>query len=120
MSTAAEGHDIQIANLFISSLHIRSKLVRKLGSTAGQHGQQELILNDLSQILSHLPDSAFNANGSSMISKIRDIGAAYLEELELTATTTSTTNLGNEKMTMILRRLDDLDCWNNVHFIAHP
>jgi hypothetical protein len=121
-SMATDGHDTQVANLFITSLHIQTNLLRRFGLSKARRGQYEVILSDLLQILSQLAVASFNANGSSLIPKIRDIAAAYLEEAGFQGSPINPTclYLGNELLLKMFQRLDDLDCWNNILFIAHP
>ncbi|KAM0273539.1 hypothetical protein ACHAQH_008288 [Verticillium albo-atrum] len=103
-----EGHDAQVVNIFITSLHIRSNLLEKFGSTPGSHEEHQRIVDDLLEILYHLPQAVFDANGSSLVPKIRDIGAAYLEQVQ------TFQGMGDdvkEKMDRLSRKLHDLDCW---------
>ncbi|KAM0516882.1 hypothetical protein ACHAO3_007815 [Verticillium nonalfalfae] len=103
-----EGHDAQVVNIFITSLHIRSNLLEKFGSTSGSHEEHQRIVDDLLEILYHLPQAVFDANGSSLVPKIRDIGASYLEQAQ------KIQGMGDdvkEKMERLSRRLHDLDCW---------
>jgi hypothetical protein len=113
-----EGHEVQIANLFITSLHIRSNLLQKLDPTQKSVLEHQKIVDDLLEILYHLPQAVFNANGSSVVPKIRDIGAAYLEQVERGH------RIGHAdgdsprgKLERVLRKLDDLDCWQGLGFV---
>ncbi|KAL4778285.1 hypothetical protein BJX76DRAFT_362888, partial [Aspergillus varians] len=123
-STATDGHDTQVANLFVTSLHIRSNLVQKFGTPVSKLDLHKRIVDDLVEVLYHLPDTAFNANGSMLIPKIRDIGAAYVEQIRLQDAAqgggSALSYPEEEKVERILRRLDDLDCWKNVLFVAQP
>lgn len=114
-------HDVQIANLFITSLHIRSNLIQKFGlPNGGCSEEHQRIVDDLLEILYHLPQAIFNANGSSLVPKIRDIGAAYLEQVHIgdTALGHQGQNVAGgsprDKLEKLLRKLDDLDCWQGV------
>jgi len=78
-ATVTEGHDSQIANLFVTSLNIRSNILQKFGPTEDTPKEHGKIIDDLLEILYHLPSTVFHANGSSLVPKIRDIGAAYLQ-----------------------------------------
>lgn len=80
--SVTQGHEVQIANIFITSLHVRSNLLQKLDPSWRSILEHQRIVDDLLEILYHLPQPVFNANGSSVVPKIRDIGAAYLEQVE--------------------------------------
>ncbi|KAL4737132.1 hypothetical protein BDV11DRAFT_207044 [Aspergillus similis] len=86
-TTATPGHDVQIANIFVTSLYVRSNLLQQFApSTAPEHqdGHQGIV-GDLLEVLKHLPREILEANGYSLIPKIRDIGGAYLEVLRVHA-----------------------------------
>ncbi|KXJ85540.1 hypothetical protein Micbo1qcDRAFT_110722, partial [Microdochium bolleyi] len=76
---ATMGHDAQIANLFITSLFVRSNILQLFGSSSRDEHQR--LVSDLLEILHHLPRVTLEANGCSLVPKIRDIGGAYLSEL---------------------------------------
>ncbi|KAL4969910.1 Zn(II)2Cys6 transcription factor [Aspergillus stella-maris] len=82
---ATRGHDVQIANIFITSLYVRSNLLQQFGtlSDTGNMEEHQRIVSDLLEVLCHLPQETLEANGYSLIPKIRDIGAAYLEVLKV-------------------------------------
>ncbi|ESU17681.1 hypothetical protein FGSG_11056 [Fusarium graminearum PH-1] len=116
-----EGHDVQIANLFVTSLNIRSNILQKLGPTEESAQEHQRIVDDLLEILYHLPHAVFDANGSSLVPKIRDIGAAFLEQTQLG------NNVGQlemeaarTKLERLLRKLDDLDCWQGIGEVDLP
>lgn len=103
-------HDVQIANIFITSLHIRSNLLQRLKPTRDSVPEHQKLVDDLLEILYHLPQAVFNANGSSVVPKVRDIGAAYLEQVE----GHSDGDSARGKLERVLRKLDDLDCWQGL------
>ncbi|KAL2815209.1 hypothetical protein BDW59DRAFT_153975 [Aspergillus cavernicola] len=82
---ATPGHDVQIANIFVTSLYVRSNLLQQFGTSSSVQNQKEhrSIVSDLLEVLYHLPQPILEANGYSLIPKIRDIGAAYLEVLQI-------------------------------------
>ncbi|KAL4767000.1 hypothetical protein BDW60DRAFT_227090 [Aspergillus nidulans var. acristatus] len=86
-ATATPGHDVQIANIFITSLYVRSNLLQQFApSTAPEHQEEhQRIVSDLLEVLNHLPREILEANGYSLVPKIRDIGGAYLELLRVHA-----------------------------------
>ena len=105
------GTDVQVANLYITQLHIRSNLLEQLellakrqsDLTASQSifSQRQSIVEDLLEILSHMPRETLEANGHSLVPKIRDIGAALLDEVRMT----DGSQLANEQARTDLRRL---------------
>lgn len=111
-STATPCHDIQIVNIFITSLHIRSNLLQNLGAAGDDITEHQRIMDDVLEVLYHLPREAFDANGSSLVPKVRDIGAAYLERVRAGGHATQEHVVGAQnKLARLLRKLDDLDCW---------
>jgi hypothetical protein len=58
-------------------------------------------VEDLLEILSHMPRETLEANGHSLVPKIRDIGAALLDEVRMT----DGSQLANEQARTDLRRL---------------
>ncbi|KAL3470300.1 hypothetical protein BJX99DRAFT_51729 [Aspergillus californicus] len=79
---ATPGHDVQIANIFITSLYVRSNLLQQFGTPSNHQEEHRGIVSDLLEVLYHLPQPILEANGYSLIPKIRDIGAAYLGVLQ--------------------------------------
>ncbi|KAF5617851.1 hypothetical protein F25303_13172 [Fusarium sp. NRRL 25303] len=118
-ANVTEGHDVQIANLFVTSLNIRSNILQKFGPTANSAQDHQKIVDDLLEILYHLPRAVFDANGSSLVPKIRDIGAAYLEQL---GSGVGEVEIGDAriKLERLLRKLDDLDCWQGIGVLDTP
>lgn len=113
-----QGHESQTANIFISSLHLRSSLLQVYQQRLTYHirdsGEHQKIIDDLLEILYHLPPPVFYANGMSLMPKIRGIGSAYLEEME--------GHIHQEqdvvdRMARLSRKLNDLDCWTDI---PHP
>ncbi|KAI7762957.1 hypothetical protein LZL87_013059 [Fusarium oxysporum] len=118
-ANVTEGHDVQIANLFVTSLNIRSNILQKFGPTDKSAEDHQKIVDDLLEILYHLPRAVFDANGSSLVPKIRDIGAAYLEQL---GSGVGEVEIGDAriKLERLLRKLDDLDCWQGIGVLDTP
>ncbi|KAH7000500.1 hypothetical protein EDB80DRAFT_724067 [Ilyonectria destructans] len=109
---ATEGHDVQIANIFITSLYIRSNLLQRLGTVETSRLEHQRIVDDLLEILYHLPQPILEANGRSLVPKIRDIGANYLEQLTTDVEVRpEDAEQAKSKIDGILRRLNDLDKW---------
>lgn len=59
------------------------------------------------EILDHLPQAVFEVNGYAVVHKIRDIGAAYLAELESSGTVEDSG--AQEKVRLLLKTLENLD-----------
>jgi hypothetical protein len=110
---ATRGHEIQIANIFITSLYVRSNLLQQFAIKGEREPQQEeehhSIVNDLLEVLYHLPQPILEANGYSLIPKIRDIGAAYLEVLQGGADVVAIDDEAKGKLERLLRKLGVLD-----------
>ena len=77
------GHEVQMVNILITSLYLRSNLMQHLGQTPGISHRS--IVDDVLQVLENLPDAIHETNGISLVHKVRDIGAAYLQELRVTS-----------------------------------
>ncbi|KAL4954457.1 hypothetical protein BDW69DRAFT_194029 [Aspergillus filifer] len=112
-ANATSGHDVQIASVFITSLYIRSNLLQQFGesSDAGNKEEHQRIVSDLLEVLCHLPQETLEANGYSLIPKIRDIGGAYLEVVKVD-TDGGLVDIGieaKEKLERLLRQLGVLD-----------
>ncbi|KAJ8107194.1 hypothetical protein OPT61_g9033 [Boeremia exigua] len=85
------GFDVQMVNLKITQLHIRSNLLEQMNTVARSEGllitphaiieERHRVVDELLDILYHMPTEVFDANGHSIIPKIRDIGSALLDEL---------------------------------------
>jgi hypothetical protein len=79
------GTDVQTANLYITQLHIRSSLLAQMNQLAKTSGilqtppelisERQSIVEDMLEILYHMPQETLEANGYSLVPKIRDIGA---------------------------------------------
>lgn len=116
-----QSHDAQTANLFITSFEIRSNILQKFGPTDTSGLEHQKIVDDLLEVLYHLPQAVFDANGSSLVPKIRDIGAAYLEQIQLrNGSSTDASDDARNKLERLLRKLDDLDCWQGIGVVDSP
>lgn len=106
------GTDVQMVNLYITQIHIRSYLLDQLHHAAGRQDDaatvaevriaRQNLVDDMLAIVYQMPEVTLEANGSSLISKLRDIGLALLQES--TSLETSPTNLDR-----LLFKLDRLD-----------
>ena len=119
-ANVTHSHDAQIANIFITSLHVRSNLLQKFRPT-GSLPEHQRIVDDLLEILYHLPREVFDSNGSSIVPKVRDIGGAYLEQNALAKGHGDIiASSAKDKMQRLLRKLEDLDCWTALETIDSP
>lgn len=115
------GTDVQIANLYITQLHIRSNLFEQLqallqkepGNTSiniySIPEERQRIVDDLLEILSHTSQETLEANGHSLVPKIRDIGAALLDEVRMGERTGKVSEKAQRDLELILRKLEALD-----------
>ncbi len=119
------GTDVQIVNLYITQLHIRSTLLEqihrllKADSPNQQFTAQQIIkerqsiVEDLLEILFHMPRETLEANGRSLVPKARDIGSALLEEGEgLGVGVVSEKAKGD--LVRLLDRMEKLDFQSNL------
>jgi hypothetical protein len=104
------GHDVQVANLFVTSLHIRSNVLQRYpdADNGRARAEHQRVVDDLLEVLYHMPQAVFDANGSSVVAKVRDVGAAYLEQVRAGMAGEGQGEAG-EKMERLLRKLDSLD-----------
>ncbi|KAJ4373199.1 hypothetical protein N0V83_003492 [Neocucurbitaria cava] len=85
------GFNVQKVNLKITQLHIRSNLLEQMNTLAkDQHlritpnaiiEERHRVVDELLDLLYRMPTEVFDANGYSIVPKIRDIGSALLDEL---------------------------------------
>ena len=105
------GTDVQMVNLYITQIHIRSFLLDQMASAAHRSqntaatseilGSRQNLVNDMLAIVYQMPEDTLEANGNSLISKLRDIGLALLND---SSSETSFMNLDR-----LLAKLDRLD-----------
>lgn len=108
-----QGHESQTANIFVTSLHLRSNLLQKQGQhTACNAAEHQMIIDDLLEILYHMAPRVLHANGLSLIPKVRDIGAAYLEEM-MQASVEHAPDIV-DRMNRLARKLCEIDCWPDI------
>lgn len=117
------GFDVQKVNLKVTQLHIRANLLEQMNSLAKDQGflvtpdaiieERHLVVEELLEVLYTMPEEVFDANGFSIIPKIRDIGSALLDELR-------TGQHGRrlhtrENLERLLAKLEHLDLWPMPH-----
>jgi hypothetical protein len=113
------GTDVQIANLYITQLHIRSNLLEQSHRLAKADSpmitsqqiisERQNIVDDLLEILSHMPRETLEANGHSLVPKVRDIGAALLDEVRVGESPGPVSGKAKEDLDRLLGKLETLD-----------
>lgn len=113
------GTDVQVANLYITQLHIRSNLLEQLDRLSkGQADlvtsenivlQRQSIVEDSLEILSHMPRETLEANGHSLVPKIRDIGSALLDEVRMVEGSHLVSEQARHDLQRLLEKLEKLD-----------
>ncbi|KAF2441530.1 hypothetical protein P171DRAFT_475037 [Karstenula rhodostoma CBS 690.94] len=111
------GTDVQTVNLKVTQLHIRANLLEQMNGIARAHNllltptfiseERHRVVDELLDILYHMPNEVFDANGYSVVPKIRDIGGALLDEVRtgvFGANQQATLNLDR-----LLAKLQELD-----------
>jgi hypothetical protein len=92
---------------------VRSNLLQQFGAEGdrgrGHEEEHQSIVGDLLEVLYHLPQPILEANGYSLIPKIRDIGAAYLEVLQGNADVVAIDDDAKGRLERLLRKLGVLD-----------
>lgn len=101
------GTDIQMVNLYITQIHIRAFLLDQIYGLASRSDDRNTIenveisrtnlVNDMLAIIYQVPHDTLEANGNSLITKLRDIGLTLL------------TDNGNTNLERLLAKLDRLD-----------
>jgi hypothetical protein len=122
------GTDVQIANLYITQLHIRSNLFEQLQVLLqkGLHYtpaelenipiERQRIVDDLLEILSHTTQETLEANGHSLVPKIRDIGAVLLDQIKAGETTGTVSEKAQRNLERLLQKLEALDFHPEMSF----
>ncbi|KAH7401261.1 hypothetical protein BKA66DRAFT_436419 [Pyrenochaeta sp. MPI-SDFR-AT-0127] len=111
------GFNVQKVNLKITQLHIRSNLLEQMNTLARDQNlrvtpdviieERHRVVDELLDILYHTSNEVFDANGYSIVPKIRDIGSALLDELRTGSH--GRTLQASLSLDRLLVKLDDLD-----------
>jgi hypothetical protein len=106
------GTDVQTVNLYITQLHIRSYLLDQVDRLAKERGatstseevisERQRIIDDMLAIVYQMPEDTLEANGHSLVPKLRDIGLALLNE----ETNPAVALVNLDKLLAKLERLD--------------
>lgn len=109
--------NVQKVNLKVTQLHIRSNLLEQMNALAqDQHmrvtpdaifNERHRVVKELLDVLYNMPEEVFDANGYSIVPKIRDIGGALLDELRTGSQGPSLQASIN--LDKLLAKLDSLD-----------
>lgn len=115
-TNSTHGHDAQIANLFITSLHLKSNLLQKFAPREISAAQHQNIVDDMLEVLYNLPNAVLDSNGAGFVPKIRDIGAVYIE----TNADTPIFRARQDRIERMLRKLEDIDAWGGLNDVESP
>lgn len=84
------GTDVQMVNLYITQIHIRSFLMEQMRNAARRQNKvtvisevnasQQSLVDDMLAIVYQMPEATLEANGHSLIGKLRDIGMSLLDD----------------------------------------
>ncbi|TLS22955.1 uncharacterized protein PpBr36_06223 [Pyricularia pennisetigena] len=119
------GHQAQVANLMVTSLYIRSDLLRKFppADDAGRrrhYQEHERVVDGLIDVMWNVPDSVLEHDGRHVIPKLRECAAAYGEYISLELDGVKVLPAGKAKLELLLKKLDIIDCWPGpVHSENH-
>ncbi|RTE72589.1 hypothetical protein BHE90_012997 [Fusarium euwallaceae] len=106
------GTDVQIVNLYITQIHIRSNLVDQIdciskgtdspAASVEPAMERQRIIDDMLAIVCLTPDEILEVNGYTLVLKLRDIGLTLLTE----HANTPNTLVNLDKLLAKLERLD--------------
>lgn len=121
------GTDVQMANLYITQLHIRSNLLEQMNRLPKDPGtpqtpaaistERQSIVEDMLEILYHMPEETLEANGHSLLPKIRDIGSALVDEVRTGDQTVHMSSEASVKMERLLAKLESLDAHSQLKYM---
>lgn len=122
------GTQVQTANLYITQLHIRSNLLEQINRLAKSSGEpctppvimdeRQNVVADMLEILYHMPDETLEANGHSLIPKIRDIGSALLDEMRTGDRPQPLSSKAAANLDRLLAKLESLDMHSRKHYMG--
>ncbi|PVH97748.1 hypothetical protein DM02DRAFT_597132 [Periconia macrospinosa] len=109
--------NVQKVNLKITQLHIRSNLLEQMNTIAKDEQlrftpdaiihERRQVVDELLDTLYRVPKEIFDANGYSVVPKIRDIGSALLDELRTGSH--GRTSQASISLDKLLAKLEELD-----------
>ncbi|KAH7115078.1 hypothetical protein B0J11DRAFT_123302 [Dendryphion nanum] len=113
------GTDVQTVNLKVSQLHIRANLLEQMHALARTENmlltpsiileERHRVVNELLDVLYNASYEVFDANGYSIVPKIRDIGSTLLDEIRSGEASHGTTLQASVNLDRLLAKLEDLD-----------
>ena len=120
------GTEVQTANLYITQLHIRSNLleqIRRISKTSGIQtppevsNERQSIVGDMLEILHHTSQETLEANGHSLIPKIRELGSVLLEEVRTGDMEQGMSPNASVNLERLLAKLEDLDMHSQLQYL---
>jgi hypothetical protein len=121
--TGAFGFNVQKVNLKVTQLHIRANLLEQMNTHARNQcvamtpdaivEERHLVVEELLHVLYTMPEEVFDANGHSIIPKIRDIGSTLLDELRTGSH--GRTSQASSNLDKLLAKLETLDLHPRIH-----
>jgi len=118
-SSADFGTDVQTVNLKVTQLHIRSNLLEQMNAIARSESapttplviieERHKVVDALLDVLYNMPKEVFDANGYTIIPKIRDIGSALLDEVRTGDRSQGIHPQASVNLERLLVKLKDLD-----------
>jgi hypothetical protein len=109
--------NVQKVNLKVTQLHIRSNLLEQMNTLAKDQNmrvtpgaiidERHRVVDELLDVLYNMSEEVFDANGYSIVPKIRDIGGALLDELRTGSQ--GTTLQASINLDKLLAKLESLD-----------
>jgi hypothetical protein len=122
------GTEVQTANLYITQLHIRSNLLEQMNNLSKSLGatttpseiinERQNIVSDMLEILYHMPQETLEANGPSLIPKIRDIGSALLDEVRTGDRPQPHGSKASANLDRLLAKLESLDVYSQPEYMS--
>ncbi|CAI6335596.1 unnamed protein product [Periconia digitata] len=108
---------VQKVNLKVTQLHVRSNLLEQMNTIAKDQQlrftphaiieERHQVVDELLETLYRVPKEVFDANGYSIVPKIRDIGSALLDELRTGMH--GRTSQASTSLDKLLAKLEELD-----------
>lgn len=110
------GTDVQMVNLYITQIHVRSFLMDQMSQVATRNNDhatiaeiaksRQTLIDDMLAIVYQMPEATLEANGFSLIGKVRDIGLSLLDD-------NVDPTLAYANLDRLLAKLDKLDIRRN-------
>ena len=121
-SRANFGTDVQMVNLYITQIHIRSYLLDQMDRQARRANSTDMVedvmasrqtlVDDMLAIVWQVPEDTLEANGHSLVNKLRDIGLALLND--------GSSERSFNNLDRLLAKLERIDVRPGSHDITSP